>query len=540
LKINELNSILEEAINIAQKDPQKSCEIAREAIEIAEGNNLKSETGHAYYCMAYACRIMSNYTNGLDYAFKALSIFETLKESNSILKAKNIIGIIYFYYGDYKMALENFMKALDLLETIQNPLLKSSILNNVGEIHKVAGDYKKAIDCYTNSLEISMMHNLMMNNSVINANIGEIYYLQKDYMTANHFFNKAFDYSLKTNDCISQGEAQRKLGIIKLVQEDYDTAKKCFTSALQLFNQVNNKFYLIEVLIAFSELDQKTGRNPKPHLIEALNCAIENKLQLKVSSIYKKLVDYHEHQGDFEGALNYHKLYYQKEKEIEASNLSMKLELFAIEINYYKEKSEIEQSKTLSEKLTREVLEAKRELQDIKRENEKLIEVSFIDELTHIYNRRGISKLLAEKIGESHNLFDLILMIDIDYFKKYNDNWGHMMGDQCLQMITSHLKALYYEDFFIGRYGGEEFICYMRVKDLPMAIEIAENIRKKVFDLRISCSKDEDADFISISIGGVVDKMKISKIEDYIDTADKWLYHSKENGRNKVSIFKGC
>lgn len=537
--IKEIASMLEESIKIAQENPKKSYEMAQKALGLAEKRELISEVGNAYYCMAYACRVMSNYTDGLNYAFKALDIFKTLLDSNGILKVKNIIGIIYFYYGDYKTALDNFMGALNLLEATQNQPLKSSILNNIGEIHRIANDYEKAIDCYVKALEISEVNDLSMNSSVINANIGEIYYLQKCYTKANLFFNKAFDYSLKTNDCISQGEAQRKLGRIKFVQGHYDQARALFTSALKLFNQVSNKFYLIEVLIALSELDQKIGRNPKLHLMEALNYAIENKLELKISLIYKILVQYHEINREFELALNYHKLYYQKEKEIEASNLSMKLELLALEFNYYKEKSEFEQNKKLSEKLTREVEESKKELEEIKRINENLIEVSIIDELTQIYNRRGINQLLKEKTEQKSELLDFILMLDIDRFKDYNDHWGHLMGDQCLQLITTHLKGLNYEDYFIGRYGGEEFICYMRVEALSMAIEIAENIRKSILDLKLKYTTHQDSEFVSVSIGGIVDKMVISKINDYIDIADKGLYHSKENGRNQVSVVEG-
>jgi len=377
------------------------------------------------------------------------------------------------------------------------------------------------------------------NCSVINANIGEIYFLQNDYKNAHLFFKKAFDDSLNTNDCITQGEALRKLGRLKFVQEDFDQASEHFVAALKLFNQVSNKFYLTEALIAFSELDQKIGRNPKLHLMEALNHAIENKLALQISSIYKILVNYHESNEEFERALYYHKLYYQKEKEIEASNLSVKLELLSIELNSYKEKNKVEQHNKLSEKLLREVEVSREELQVIKAENEKLIEVSIIDELTQIYNRRGIRKLLSERLGQQRHLRDMVLMIDIDYFKTYNDNWGHVMGDRCLQAITAHLKSLDYEGYFIGRYGGEEFVCYMRVQDLLAAIEIAENIRKSVLELNISYTDHVDSECVSISIGGIVDNMEIAKISDYINEADKMLYYSKESGRNKVSVVMG-
>ena len=534
--INEIQSILDKSKKIALEDPAKSYDLSKMAFKFAEEKGMRFEMGRAYFNMAYACRVMSDYTDGLKYAYNALNIFEEFEDQNSVLQVRNIIGIIYFYYGDYKTALENFNKALDLLTYVENVQLESSVLNNIGEIYRMAGNYQRAVEYYLRSLTISEEHQLIMNIPVINANIGEIYYLQKNYEKANEYFNQSYKASLNSNDTISKGEALTKLGKIETVQGHYEQAKAYFISALEMFNRVQNKFYLVETLIAFSELDPKIYRNPKLHLLEALNHAIENKLALKISIIYKLLVDYYELGGDFEHALQYHKLYFQNEKEIEAINIARKLELLALEFEFYKEKSEYEQNKLLSEKLTREIEESKIELEEIKAQNETLIEVSTIDELTRTYNRRGINMLLKDNILQRDDGLDLVLMIDIDRFKQYNDFWGHMKGDLCLQIIAKTLKTLTFNNYFVGRYGGEEFICYMKVSSIDEAREIAEEIRERIYNLNIAYTSDPNSEYVSVSIGGVVDQMEIAQINNYINFADKWLYQSKINGRNRVSI----
>lgn len=537
--MDEIRVILEKSQKIALENPTKSYKLAVQALEQAEKQGRALESGQAYFRMAYACRVMSEYTEGLENAFRALNIFESFQQHEGILQARNIIGIIYFYYSDYKTALENFMIALDYLNSVENPKLESSILNNVGEIYRMAGDYEKALEYYSKSLELALTHQLFINISIINDNIGEIYYLQKDYKTACDYFNAAFESSLEVNDRITKGEAHTKLGKIKYIQGNYELAKEHYIAALELFNQVNNKFYLVEALIAFSELDSHEGGNPKPHLLEALNYAIENKLALKISIIYKRLVDYYESSHEYRSALKYHKLYHQNEKEIEAGNLSRKLELLALEFSFYKEKNENEKNKLLSEKLMREIADSKAELEEIKAKNRTLIEVSIMDELTQTYNRRGLNQFLEEAISKSNGDYDVLLMIDIDHFKTYNDYWGHLEGDRCLQHIASKLKAQDYKNYFVGRYGGEEFVCYMKVADVNEAEEIAEKIRKDILDLGIRYTKNPYSEIVSVSIGGVVDKMTPNAISDYINAADKWLYVSKEKGRNRVSIGQG-
>lgn len=538
--IDQIKHLLDQSTEIALSDPKASYSFAYEALQLARQEGLELEKGIAYYSMAYACRVMSDYPNGLQNALLAYDIFTKVNSDEGKLKVRNIIGIVYFYYGDYKTSLENFNEALTYLKHLVNPKLEASILNNIGEIYRVASDYDNAMIHYRKALELSITNAFTTNISIIHANIGEIYYRQGHYDKASHYFDLAFDDSLKTNDIVTRGEAQTKLGYIRLAQGLFDQSRQHFVNALELFNEVNNKFYLVEALIGFSELDEAIGRNPKLHLMEALNNAIENHLALKISEIYKKLVAYHESQNEFEMALYYHKLFYQKEKEIEVSNLSMKLELIALEFDYYREQNHHHDNKILSEKLTREISETQTELQQIKAQNINLMAVSMRDELTQLYNRRGINHELTLRINEMNPSLDAILMIDIDRFKDYNDYWGHVQGDECLKKIANHLKEVVADSYFVGRYGGEEFICYMKVNAVHEAQKIAETIRRSIEDLKMKYTAEDNTGTVTISVGGVVDKMTITEIDQYIDYADRNLYTSKASGRNLsiVSAFE--
>lgn len=528
----DLEQLLDDAKKLALENPKKSFEIAKAVKEIADANGLEVQKAYAYFHMSYACRVMSEYSNGLDYAFKALEIF--IRENNiiGISKIRNIIGIIYFYYGDFTSALENFIISLELLGDCFDPTRESAILNNIGEIYREADQLDKALDYYERALKISIDNQLILNASTIYINIGEIYFLIKNEEKSLEYILKAYDLADQSNSAILQGEVETKLGRLMFSNDNYEKAECYYLSALERFNKVNNKYYLVELLINFATLKEAQNLSSRKYLLEALTHSIESGLASKVSLIYKTLGDYYERIEDYKSSLSYYKLYHLKEKEVEAGNLSKKLEIISIEFKYHKEKNEQLQFRNISKKLEREIFESNKELEEIKKQNTSLIEVSHLDELTQIYNRRGINQMLDKYVGSDNSYLDTVLIFDIDHFKKYNDNCGHLKGDKCLEMITSSLKHLPYKDYFIGRFGGEEFICYMKVHSITEARDIGENIRKQVEALDLTYKEGK----ITISVGGMVGFMDRQAINKIINLADQALYEAKDNGRNTVNI----
>ena len=129
-------------------------------------------------------------------------------------------------------------------------------------------------------------------------------------------------------------------------------------------------------------------------------------------------------------------------------------------------------------------------------------------------------------------------MFDIDYFKKYNDTYGHLAGDQFLQIITSAIKDLIANNpnSTFCRYGGEEFAIIFTKTKLGKGIAIAEFIQKKVQTLKIAHRSSEIADIVTISIGiATIIPSSETQPKDLIHLADTFLYTSKTKGRNTIS-----
>ena len=169
-----------------------------------------------------------------------------------------------------------------------------------------------------------------------------------------------------------------------------------------------------------------------------------------------------------------------------------------------------------------------------------LIKVNY-DTLTKIYNRRYLDENL-DRIMRTHSRSGgtlSLIMLDIDYFKIYNDRYGHTKGDECLKDVAKSLSdSITREDDFVARYGGEEFCIILPNTEENGAIQIAEKI---LYRIRALCIKNEGSrisDYVTISIGVTTGKVLQSQNgEDYIKRADEALYTSKQNGRDRHTFL---
>lgn len=129
-------------------------------------------------------------------------------------------------------------------------------------------------------------------------------------------------------------------------------------------------------------------------------------------------------------------------------------------------------------------------------------------------------------------------MIDIDYFKKYNDNYGHLEGDKILKDVADTIKKSCKSTDFVSRYGGEEFIIILLKTEKSDVISIIERIQKNIHDLNLEHKYSEVSDRITLSIGVSISNYGGNRsYEEYIKEADEALYTSKERGRNTYTFF---
>ncbi|MAX52662.1 MAG: sensor domain-containing diguanylate cyclase [Methylophaga sp.] len=179
--------------------------------------------------------------------------------------------------------------------------------------------------------------------------------------------------------------------------------------------------------------------------------------------------------------------------------------------------------------------ETEQKLLDLQKELEEL---SFKDGLTGVPNRRMLDKVFEEEwmTARRHQLPLSLLVMDIDFFKQYNDCYGHIQGDDCLKQVAQALSsaATRSRDFF-ARFGGEEFVMLLPETDASAAIKIAERCQQLMMKLQISHQESEVSQLLTISIGlGTIVPSPKDEIVDFVEQVDQALYRAKECGRNRV------
>lgn len=159
------------------------------------------------------------------------------------------------------------------------------------------------------------------------------------------------------------------------------------------------------------------------------------------------------------------------------------------------------------------------------------------DYLTEIDNRRSFEEALERewrRAGRGNGLISLAI-IDVDYFKQYNDNYGHARGDQALKAVAQALAGGSHRSTdFVARYGGEEFVMLFPDTSAAGARELAESVRRSVEALAIPHEYSAVAPHLTVSIGGATSNGQPLPGMGLLETADAMLYRAKGEGRNRV------
>lgn len=178
------------------------------------------------------------------------------------------------------------------------------------------------------------------------------------------------------------------------------------------------------------------------------------------------------------------------------------------------------------------------EAQQLVDSNQKLRQISTIDGLTGIGNRRQYENCIGTEWSRAVRdaSWISIIMIDIDFFKNYNDAYGHQRGDSCLKQVAKALKdTLVRPADLVARYGGEEFIVVLPNTDLQGAAQVAENLRARVEGLAIPHEKSKISNVVTVSLGvATTIPTRDSLPENLVRQADLALYQAKGDGRNRV------
>ncbi len=206
-------------------------------------------------------------------------------------------------------------------------------------------------------------------------------------------------------------------------------------------------------------------------------------------------------------------------------------------LRYEAQEDSLTTQRRLNTELEQRVAERTSELAAL---NHKLQELSTTDQLTQLKNRRYLETAMETEwlrcLRFQHPLS--LLILDVDHFKQVNDRYGHSAGDLCLKRVADQLlQCVRFPSDTVARYGGEEFCMILPETDAAGAYTVAERIRRKLVELKIATAAETFSVTASIGLCSVVPSAATS-LEKVVNAADAALYQSKQNGRNRTTLYR--
>ena len=281
----------------------------------------------------------------------------------------------------------------------------------------------------------------------------------------------------------------------------------------------------------------KAGEKPDRDLVEALHREFmqDNDVDLKlgqvsseiaasIESVYGALDHAHASANSYSGLL-------QSASGDLAEGLDSK-DLALLTASLLKETRKMQATNA---ELEGRLASARSHISDLQDDLEKVRLESMLDPLTKIRNRQAFDKAMDECLGRAENgAMMTLILVDIDHFKAFNDNFGHQTGDQVLRLVASTLDTHTKDSDIAARYGGEEFGVILPETDISAAVDIAERLRLAVRSRELlKRSTRENLGKISASFGVATYRMG-DTVASIIERADACLYAAKRNGRNQV------
>lgn len=455
-----------------------------QAIELSKKNNLKDLELRTLVDVAINYTVLENYDEAIKYLEQVAKSSDFKNTTDSFFKSYALLNLAetYILKGDTVSAQSKLIQLQESLDGVSNEREKSDTQTYMyalfAQLELKNKNPNKAIEFADIAQELYISNSdkfvYLDFNILLYQLYGDIYYEFKDY-------DKALEYHKK---------AQQQANNVGSVQYKTIHAKSIYMDYLALDDLSNATKYMQVYIDAQNDI---------------------NRIQ---ESQYTQFL---------------YKKFDSERKEIEILELENDRKILSIIVLFLV---------FLSAIILSMIIYIYRNNKEVKRLNNCLKKLSITDSLTQLYNRRALDDFLSINWNTfmSSSLPISILMIDIDYFKAYNDYYGHLEGDKALKLVANELKKAFPFANFIARYGGEEFTIVLLDSPKEKTFEYISTLQRNLEKLNISNEHSPLNSRLTLSVG--VTTVYSDNARDYnyyLNKADEALYVAKNNGRNSYS-----
>ena len=462
--------------------------------------------------------------------------------------------------------MRHYRTAFDLLDDSHFEIQVAMTLNNIASVYIETSDWTRAENYINQAIKTYLDKTNSFDNSlflgILYANKSVIEFAQERYAESEYYFEQAVNLSMETgSDRLKHTSLANLSQLLSAMGKTTDAlalAQRCL--ALPTIN--SNSGVKVSCYEAFSEA--YLIRNEFNLAIDNANKALEQMEITLVSESRERmdmllvLVQASQELKQYEQAFHYLSKLRSLEKDYDShadgeEMLDIKFDLEAKlaqkELKLLEAQNALQASKLQAQRY-REIFYflsligiaslGIRYVSRIKRVNRELAEQNVIDPLTQVHNRRYLPHWLRNMANTAPESMFSLAVIDIDYFKQFNDTYGHDKGDQMLKHVSSVIKRSVRSKDLLARWGGEEFVLVFEAKNIDECSKTLERLRKAVENEKLSINSLTLSATISI---GAIKTMNVTVLntnwDDCFMSADQALYEAKQAGRNQYKINSG-
>lgn len=494
-------------------------------------------------------------------------LLEYAAETNS----DGLFGVSYYYFAEYywqKDDLEHTMHCLTectkYFRMAEMYELLARTYNMMGAVSDLQNNRVVALNYYYSGLQYAEKYRYTYVRAMVESNIGFILMRMKRYQEALERYesavrcykqseNESFrNYNLSMcmascgfchMDLLEPQKALNQLEQIHRLQEQYPEDRypmlnlSIFEAECQAF--LGNKEIVYQWLERIMEMVEKETSlvNLMDNMVEL--AALLNRIG--ASAIQEKLFSLLEEKGLDSQAAMFLDLYPYKSECLWKQGRTQEYVDYTCKYFHIYEQFQQNSRQVIIKimELREKLRTVEKEQRDIAADNEKLASIALYDSMTNLPNRTFLNEHLAEKFEEAQTQQRIlgVEIMDIDYFKQYNDTYGHLLGDSCLEAVAGVLKEMESSSIFCARYGGDEFVIVYNHMTIEEIRNAAAEIQKKVRGLSILHETSACDRMVTVSQGVFAGVPRESNREwDFSSMADVTLYKAKRAGRNRYVL----
>lgn len=519
-----------ELINQLKSEGCNSSEVVKsicyELIEYSmRHKDCKGQT-YALYYLGELRFHQYKYKQGLDYLLKGMELFQTYKDDDQLIDYCILLGILFTKLGNEQRAFENFCTGMEIAKKNQDYLRQGSLYCCIASAYAKLNSYDEALNYYYREKQC---YQYLLNDDSINnqyfglwlklyLHIGSTLCSLEKYKQAYSILKEVEQYDICSYEEFQLSYYALKSKIfygLKLFPESLYYIKLFIERAMFMPNILDNFDDCYEILFKLLSLNEIVVAESLLDLLHKSAFVIgTDEYKLKY---YEALLQFKLHNGSKEEFIKSFECYLNFEERQEKEFREMKL------INFRDKR----------------MIDSTAKLKRIMMNNMSLMkEKSEKDELTKLANRYYLNEYSEEKFQEArkHKVTIGIDVIDIDFFKQYNDWFGHLNGDHCLIQVAEAMREAAGEHF-LARFGGDEFFIIFYDTNTEEILETAKRLKDILQEKKITQAQEVPYDCITISQGIINEIPKGGQtMSDFIHSADLALYKGKKSEKNSIYV----